>query len=205
MKAASGGSRPGAVCSLQRSAATQPVRPRLCFLYTHMQMQPTMQKQHMHTTTCSYGRMYTFPGCSSESETCLSHACSFSYSYNQPQRSIILMVLWEKKNHCMDIVPLEQYWYQVPRTVIPCCIEVHINSYTCLKVLGWDEGQSVNGWGLVTCLTSSTSIDNGFHKDAQVGVVFLGPIALDADSQACWARVIQWNLKGQKLLCTIRG
>lgn len=32
----------------------------LCFLYTHMQMQPTMQTRHMHTTTYSYCSMYMF-------------------------------------------------------------------------------------------------------------------------------------------------
>lgn len=47
-------------------------------------------------------------------------------------------------------------------------------------------GESVSGWvGLVTCLASSTSMDNGFHKDAQVGVVLLGPVTLDADPKAC--------------------
>lgn len=32
----------------------------LCFLYTHMHMQPAMQTQQMHTATYSYSRMYTF-------------------------------------------------------------------------------------------------------------------------------------------------
>ena len=32
----------------------------LCFLYTHMQMQPTMHTRHMHTTTHSYSSMYMF-------------------------------------------------------------------------------------------------------------------------------------------------
>lgn len=32
----------------------------LCFLYTHMQMQPAMETQHMRITTYSYSSMYTF-------------------------------------------------------------------------------------------------------------------------------------------------
>lgn len=32
----------------------------LSFLCTYMQMQPTMQMRHMHTTTYSYSGMYTF-------------------------------------------------------------------------------------------------------------------------------------------------
>ena len=71
-----GGCLLAAALSSHTACQTSPIFP----LHTHMQTQPTMQKQHMHTTTCSYSRMYTFPGCSSESETCLSHSCSFSYS-----------------------------------------------------------------------------------------------------------------------------
>lgn len=39
--------------------------------------------------------------------------------------------------------------------------------------------------GVVTCLASSTAINYGFNKDAQVSVVLLGPVPLDADPQAC--------------------
>lgn len=59
----------------------------LCFLHTHMQMQPTMHTPHMHTTTCSYSSMYMFlslPHAESRmQQQQLKHACSFSYSYYQ--------------------------------------------------------------------------------------------------------------------------
>lgn len=62
----------------------------LCFLYTHMQMQPTMHTQHMHITTYSYRSMYMFFSLfhpqSRMQQQKLKHAFhtpAFSYSYYQ--------------------------------------------------------------------------------------------------------------------------
>lgn len=42
----------------------------------------------------------------------------------------------------------------------------------------------------IPCLAGGSSIYNRFHKNSQVSVVLLGPIALDADTQPGGARVI---------------
>lgn len=56
-----------------------------------------------------------------------------------------------------------------------------------------------------THLAGSSPVDDGLDKDAQVGVVLLGAVALDADPQTCRPRVTQRDLKGQELPGTIWG
>lgn len=58
--------------------------------------------------------------------------------------------------------------------------------------------------GAGTCLTSGAAIYDGFHENAQVRVVLLGPVPLDADPKASGARVVQRDLEGHELSRTIR-
>lgn len=48
-------------------------------------------------------------------------------------------------------------------------------------------------------LAGCSSINDGFDKDTQVGMVLLGAVAFDADAQTCWTRVAEGDLKCQKL------
>lgn len=52
---------------------------------------------------------------------------------------------------------------------------------------------------LATYLAGCASINDGFDKDTEVGMVLLGAVAFDADAQTCWTRVAEGDLKGQEL------
>lgn len=48
-------------------------------------------------------------------------------------------------------------------------------------------------------LGGGSSIDDGLHEDAEVGVVLLGAIPFDADAQPGGTRVAEGDLEGQEL------
>lgn len=60
-------------------------------------------------------------------------------------------------------------------------------------------------WERLLYLAGCTSIYDGFDKDAQICMVFLGAVAFNAHTQTCRTRVTEGDLKGQELSGPIRG
>lgn len=49
------------------------------------------------------------------------------------------------------------------------------------------------------------SVYDGFNKDAQICMVFFGPVSFDADAQTSRTRVTERDLEGQKLSGPVGG